>query len=65
MTPEQSAAFVNAAIARALIRAQGMTAENLQRVHREESVAYTNEAFEKLIDEEGIGSNSVILSFSI
>ncbi len=62
MTPEQSAAFVNAAIARALIRAQGMTAENLQRVHREESMAYTNEAFEKLIDEEGIGHNSVIQS---
>ena len=63
MTPGQSAAFVNAAVARALIRAQGMTAENLQRVHRGESMAYTNEDFEKLIDDEGVGHNSVLLSF--
>jgi len=62
MTSEQSAAFVNAAVARPLIKAQGMTAENMQRAHRGESMAYNDEAFEKLINDEGIGHNSVITS---
>ena len=62
MTPEQTAADVNARVARALIRAMGMQAENLHRHHRDETVAYTEQDFVDLIDEEGIGHNPVILA---
>ena len=63
MTPEQTAAFVNAAVARALIRALGMTAENMQQAQWEEPMAYTDKDFNKLLDEEGIGHNSVLTVF--
>ena len=54
------AAFVQAAVARALIRAFGMVAENAQRAHRDESMSYSQEDFDKLIAEEGIGHNDVV-----
>ena len=63
MTPEQAAAFVNAASARATIRAAAMTAENNDRAIRGESMAYPESAFTALIEEEGIGHNSVLITF--
>lgn len=60
MTPEQRAAIVNAAIARAMIRALGAWAENMQRAHCGQSMAYTDDAISAIIDEEGIGHNAVI-----
>lgn len=44
----------------ALIVAMGMQAENDQRKHHGESMAYTGEAFEKVILEHGIGCNDAI-----
>lgn len=64
MTNEQGAAFVNASVARALIRAAGMTAENECRKGAGRSPAYGEAAFEKLVEEEGIGSNHVITVFN-
>jgi len=52
--------IVNASVARALIKAMGMQAENLQRQHLGESVTYPDSAFVALIDDEGIGWNTVI-----
>jgi hypothetical protein len=43
-----------------MLRGLGMISENLQRVHRRESLAYTDKAFEEVIDEFSIGWNSVI-----
>ena len=44
-----------------LITAMGMQAENDHRKHRGESVAYTEEAFQKVILDHGIGSNDAIM----
>jgi len=53
-------AILNANVARALIRAMGYQAENLQRQHRGESMAYMEKDFSDLIELEGIGYNDVI-----
>ena len=44
----------------AMIRALGMQAENEQRKHRGESMAYDEEAFASIIGEFGIGWNDAI-----
>lgn len=54
-------ALLNAAVARAMIRAMGMQAENQQREHIGGAPAYSELHFLKVIDEEGIGDNSAIL----
>jgi len=53
-------AAVNASAARAMIIALGMAAENAQRKHRGESMAYTENDFLLVIEREGISSNAVI-----
>ena len=60
MTPEQLAIYVNSQVACALIEATGMQAENQQRAHRGESVAYGEERFTALIDKYGIHHNAVL-----
>ena len=52
--------FTNSQIACAMIEAMGMTAENEQRKHLGQSMAYTEEHFIKLIDRYSLGHNSVI-----
>ena len=59
MTPEEKAAVINARAATAIVRAMGMQAENLVRQQRGESMAYTEDAFTKVIEEEGIHWNSI------
>jgi len=54
MTEERQAAELNAAVARALIRAMGMQAENQRRALHGESPAYIEEHFLNVIDSEGI-----------
>ena len=44
----------------ALIEAMGMMAENQQRIHRGESLAYTEESFSALIEKYGIHHNAII-----
>lgn len=56
----RNALTLQAAIVRAHIRALGMQAENMQREHRGQSMAYGIEAFERVIGEEAIGVNYVI-----
>jgi hypothetical protein len=60
MTSEQKAAFLNAAVARALIRALGMQAENMQRHYRGEAMAFVQGDFDNLTLEEGIEHNAII-----
>ena len=62
MSDEAKAAVLNARCATAMIRAMGMQAENMQREHRGESMAFTYEDFEKVINEEGTHWNSVCVS---
>ena len=59
MTPEQSAAYIMSQSACALIEAFGMMSENMQRVHRGESLAYLETAFADIIERYGIYYNSV------
>lgn len=59
MTDEQRAAVINARAATAMIRAMGMQAENDQRKHRNESMAYGEADFAKVIDEEGTHWNAI------
>ena len=44
----------------ALIEAMGMMSENIERANRGESLAYTEEAFNKVVTDNGIDYNSVI-----
>lgn len=59
MTPEEKAAIINARAATALIRAMGMQAENIMRQHRGHTIAYAENAFIKVIEEEGIHWNAI------
>jgi hypothetical protein len=54
-------ALLNAAVARAAIRAMGMQAENMIRHKRGETMAYSEEAFLKILEDECIGTNSAIM----
>jgi hypothetical protein len=60
MTAEQTAAFVNAAVARAKIKMAAMQALNDERAQNGFSQAYGEDAFISLIDEEGISHNAII-----
>ena len=44
----------------ALIEAMGMMSENIERANRGESLAYTEEAFNKVVRDNGIDYNSVM-----
>ena len=43
----------------AFIEAMGMMSENLQRVHLGQSIAYPEEAFNKLMEERGLHHNGI------
>jgi hypothetical protein len=45
----------------AMLRGFGMISENLQRVHRGESIAYTDQMFEEVMNEFSIGWNSAVM----
>ncbi|HWR21059.1 MAG TPA: hypothetical protein VN444_04265 [Verrucomicrobiae bacterium] len=62
MTPEQQAAIIYAASARASIRALGMASENAERMLRGEMRAYSEDAFLAIIREEGIDHDNVLLA---
>ena len=58
---QESVAMVMANCARAMIQAMGMQAENQVRAAAGLSAAYPEEAFSKLIEENDLGYNSVIV----
>jgi len=43
-----------------MVTAMGMAAENQQRIHRGESLAYTEKEFQDLIDRNGCHHNGVL-----
>lgn len=55
---DERIALLNAQVACALIRMAALQAENQDRAYRSASPAYTEGAFQAIIDEEGIGWNS-------
>jgi len=59
MTDEQKAAYINAQCVAANAGIQGMIAENQQRIHRGESLAYTEDAFNLIPREYGLSHNQV------
>lgn len=63
MTAEQQAAFVMAQAACAMAEIAGMQAENMQRVHRGESLAYTENDFIAVTHRNCIGHNDVLGMF--
>lgn len=56
----ENAIYVQSQIACALIEAMGMQAENMQRQHRGESMAYSDVAFNDLIVKYGIHHNAIL-----
>lgn len=54
------AAFIISQAACAIIDAAGMTAENKQREHNGQSMAYVDADFFRLIDKYGIHHNAVV-----
>lgn len=63
MTDEQRAAFVMSQSACALIEAMGMHAENMQRQAVGHSMAYTEHAFDDLLNRYSIHHNAVLTTF--
>jgi hypothetical protein len=53
------AAYVISQSVCAMIEAMGMQAENQQRIHRGESVAYMEDSFNSLCEKYGIHHNAV------
>lgn len=60
MSEEQQAAYIIAQSVCAMIEAMGMQSENTQRLHRGESIAYGEDAFNVVIEKYGIHHNAVI-----
>jgi hypothetical protein len=60
MNENQRAAYLISQSAAAMIEAMGMQAENTQREHRGESLAYVEDDFQRVILKYGIGTNSAI-----
>ena len=60
MSEEARVAMANAAIARAMIQAMAMQAENQLRAHQGLAPAYTEASFVNLIELEGISHNQII-----
>jgi hypothetical protein len=60
MSEEQRIVYINSQIACAQIKAMGMQAENLSRVHSGDEVKYFEKDFEALTQEYMIDHNSVI-----
>lgn len=63
MTPEQSAAYVNAMTAGMLVEMEGMKAENAVRTHRGEAIAYDEGAFSALVESAGIHRDFLVNLF--
>jgi hypothetical protein len=63
MTPEQQAAYVIAMAACVTAETAAMQAENQQRSHRGEAVAYNEQAFTDLINRYGIHHNAILSMF--
>ena len=63
MDREEKLIYINGMIACAQIECAGMVAENEQRKAVGASMAYTEEAFSKLINKYGIHHNSIISYF--
>lgn len=63
MTKFQTSAYVMSQSIAANIEAMGMVAENTYRINRDETVAYIEEDFIKLIDKYGLGCNTVMILF--
>lgn len=59
MSNERGYTYLNAACTRAMIRATGMQARNMQCMVKQQLPMYLEEDFLKVIDEEGIGYNDV------
>ena len=60
MSNEIKAATISARCVIATIRALGMQAENKQREYLGQSMAYTEDAFVKVIEEEGLHWNAIV-----
>lgn len=59
---DKESAFLISQCTSVLIQALGMVAENQQRTHRGEVIAYPEDAFLKLIETSGVGHNAAILT---
>lgn len=60
MTPDQAAAYVMSQTVLLSARIAGMMAENMQRQHRNESMAYTEGHFAAATQEYCVGHNDVL-----
>jgi hypothetical protein len=59
MSDEIKLGRVMSACTTAMIRAMGMQAENQQRIHQGNALAYDEKAFENVIIEEGVHWNAI------
>lgn len=63
MTDEQKAAYVISQAACAMAEIAGMQAENQQRMHRGEALAYTEQSFNDVILRNVVSHNAVLSLF--
>lgn len=59
-SPEARAAFINAAVARAMITAMGMQADNDQCKYEGKPMAWTKIDFDQIPEREGICHNPIV-----
>ena len=63
MTPEQKAAYINAQAVCTQAEIAGMVAENMQREHLGQSMAYDDKAFLDVVDKYCVSHNAVLTLF--
>lgn len=63
MEANENAAYTIAMAVGAMIEAMGMAAENTQRLQQGKSLAYGEEAFNKLRDDNGLHHNALMAWF--
>ncbi len=59
-TPETKAAYIQSQVACALLEMEAMKALNMERDHRQQALAYDEEAFLAVIQKYGIHHNAVL-----
>ena len=63
MTHEEGAAYVMGQAAELFVRVSGMNAENQQRAHRGEAMAYVEKDFLAVLDASGCHHNAALTTF--
>ena len=63
MNENQQASYIISMAIGGMIEAMGMQAENQDRLSKGETIAYNDEAFQKVVDNRGLHHNAILTFF--